>query len=144
MKKKIYISGPMTGVEDLNKPLFDEAAERLRSLGWEVFNPHDIHLSEEFEDAPSWLDYILADLSAMKDCSAVCLLNGWEKSYGARVETLVAQKLGMTTYAYDIHFAYDPRCTQQHWDLSVNNGGATWADVPDAEEWVRCIRGDMP
>jgi hypothetical protein len=39
-----------------------------------------------------------ADLAAMKGCTAICMLPGWEQSFGARIEHLVAQKLGLDIF----------------------------------------------
>ena len=35
----IYISGPMTGMPDENRPAFNEVAQALRAAGWDAFNP---------------------------------------------------------------------------------------------------------
>ena len=37
--KRIYISGPMTGMPEHNFPAFHAAADRLRKAGWSVVNP---------------------------------------------------------------------------------------------------------
>ena len=39
MKKTIYVSGPMSGLPDLNFPAFHAAAAELRALGHTVVNP---------------------------------------------------------------------------------------------------------
>ena len=36
---RLYLAGPMSGIKDFNFPAFNEAAEHLRKLGYEVFNP---------------------------------------------------------------------------------------------------------
>ena len=38
--RRVYLSGPMTGIKDWNKAEFDEAEKRLRELGaQEPYNP---------------------------------------------------------------------------------------------------------
>ena len=37
--KKVYISGPMTGLPDFNHPSFDYKAERLIEMGFMPVNP---------------------------------------------------------------------------------------------------------
>lgn len=50
---RVYLSGPMTGKPDLNRPAFDAAEGRLRKQGHFVINPH--RLSEQF-GTPSVLE----------------------------------------------------------------------------------------
>lgn len=39
---RVYISGPMSGLPDLNFPAFNAAAQQLRELGLDAVNPADI------------------------------------------------------------------------------------------------------
>jgi hypothetical protein len=94
MKGRIYVSGPMSGIEQLNFPLFTRTAVHLRNIGWEVINPAEINAGKNAD----WLDCMAADLAAMKGCTAICMLPGWEQSFGARIEHLVAQKLGLDIF----------------------------------------------
>lgn len=90
----IYISGPITGWPELNKPLFDDVASQLRRAGYDVINPHDI--GEPSEALLPWASYLRADLIHMlQHATAVAMLPGWEGSRGARLELHVAQALGM-------------------------------------------------
>lgn len=36
---RIYLAGPMTGIENYNRHTFAEKAELLQSKGYEVYNP---------------------------------------------------------------------------------------------------------
>jgi len=90
--KKIYISGPMTGKPDLNFPAFNEAAAALRALGWVVVNPVDVNP----DPGVDWLTCIVADLEAMRGCTAIALLPGHEASDGAAMEKIAAKRLGMS------------------------------------------------
>jgi hypothetical protein len=94
MKGKIYISGPMTGLPRLNFPLFNRVAVRLRNLRWEVVNPVEINPDESAD----WLDCIAADLLAMRGCTAICLLPGWTDSYGAKIERMAADRMGLMVF----------------------------------------------
>lgn len=79
----------MSGLPNLNFPAFNRAAVILRNLRWEVVNPVEVNPDPK----TGWLDCIAADLLAMKGCTAICLLPGWERSYGACIERMAAEKL---------------------------------------------------
>jgi hypothetical protein len=93
MKKELrwYISGPVSGIPGGNAAAFAAEAERLRALGYFVFNPMEIDLDE----GATWEQYMRADLIAMLDtCNALMLLPGWRKSRGASLEHRIARALG--------------------------------------------------
>lgn len=88
---KIYISGPMTGIEKLNYPRFNKTEENLKRMGYEVFNPARIKGAAEW----TWEDYMRECIRAIPDCTHIMLLNNWERSKGAQTEYYIAQSLGM-------------------------------------------------
>jgi hypothetical protein len=87
----------MSGLPRLNWPLFNRTAVRLRNMRWEVVNPVAVNNDPD----ANWLDCIAADLIAMKGCTAICMLPGWENSSGARIEHIAAQKLGLEIFDVD-------------------------------------------
>lgn len=87
---KIYISGPITGMPNENIEAFKDAELRLKAAGFEVVNPHENGLSKE---AP-WLEHLKMDIRLMMDCDALCMLPGWQRSRGAKVENSLAESLG--------------------------------------------------
>jgi hypothetical protein len=105
---KIYIAGPMSGVEDFNFPLFFETEKVLKELGYEVVNPahNDGETLEEAlamagtPDKPnnSWGYYMRRDLPNVLDVDAICVLPNWRKSKGASLEVHVAEALGLPIY----------------------------------------------
>ncbi|MHB1681612.1 MAG: DUF4406 domain-containing protein [Bacilli bacterium] len=87
---KIYISGAMTGIEDLNYPAFFRAAALIRAAGHEPINPA--------EDAPAgltWHQYMRRALCLLCGADGVWMLPGWQQSNGARLEYTVACALDM-------------------------------------------------
>jgi hypothetical protein len=88
---KIYISGPMSGHDDLNFPAFNDAAALLRAEGHEVVNPAEINTDLNAD----WLECIIEDIKWVAACEAIYMLPGWEASKGAMIERLVAAKLGL-------------------------------------------------
>ena len=89
--KRIYLSGPMTGLPELNFPAFNAEADRLRALGFEVVNPADLNP----EPGTGWHECMRNDLKALLDCDALALLDGWQRSAGAHLEMHVAHRVGM-------------------------------------------------
>lgn len=93
---KVYISGPMTGLPGLNFDEFNRVERKLLEEGAEPVNPAKINPAMDAD----WVDCIVADILAMRDCKAIIMLKGWEKSHGAKIEKEVAKKLGMQIF-YD-------------------------------------------
>jgi uncharacterized protein DUF6378/uncharacterized protein DUF4406 len=95
---RVYIAGPMTGLEDFNFPAFHVAAAAWRAEGWDVVNP-----AEAFDgvtDLPyrAYVDY---DMAALQRCTAIAMLPGWDRpgSRGAVWERAVAQMLGLAIFS---------------------------------------------
>ncbi len=89
---KIYISGPMTGYPDYNRPAFAEAARELRAQGHEVKSPPEI---APYNPDWAWRDYMKEDVCALMECDEIYTLPGWEKSRGATIEVMIADALGI-------------------------------------------------
>jgi len=97
---KLYISGPMSGMPDHGRPAFFYAAGRLLAAGYQIVNP--AALQEPVEGKP-WEAYLRVDLMAMLDgCEGVALLDGHERSRGARLERHVAEALKMPVKPVDV------------------------------------------
>lgn len=94
---KLYLSGPMTGVEGYNFPAFDAAAARLRLAGHVVLNPADRGVIPGWP----WEEYLRRDLAEMLDCEGVATLPGWVDSRGAWLEVSVARALSMPIKAVE-------------------------------------------
>lgn len=114
---KIYIAGPMTGIEKFNFPAFDSAMLSFTAQGWTVFSPADHDRSllgkplywvpEESDSegpwkrwsipgAPTLREMLGADLKWIaEEADAIHMLKGWEKSSGARTEHALAVCLGL-------------------------------------------------
>lgn len=86
---KIYVAGPMAGYHGLNFQAFHDADDDLVAKGHEVVNPAELNPDLNAD----WTECILTDIKALSSCDGIYMLKGWEDSYGARIEHLVAQKL---------------------------------------------------
>lgn len=90
MSKAVYISGPMSAFEDLNKDAFNTAERLLTDSGYDVWNPQSIVGLYESREA-----YLRHDLRMLLDCDAIYMLCGWEASKGAQLEHRVAVECGI-------------------------------------------------
>lgn len=86
--KRIFLSGPMSDLPDLNYPAFHAAAAALRADGYHVESPAENPRQE------SWEAYMALSLAQMLTCEEVYLLPGWELGSGAVIEASVAARLG--------------------------------------------------
>ena len=93
-KQTVYLSGPITGIENYNKEAFDKAEKLVKALGYKVINPHKIKLLKKF-NGKFWGNYMRADLRELMKADILILLDGWVKSDGANLELYNAQKIGM-------------------------------------------------
>ena len=91
-KKKVYISGKITGIEDVAPQLFAEAEELITQAGFEAVNPMTIPHDHDL----SWGSYMRADIKAMLDCDYVFTLDNWSHSKGAFIEVVLAKHLEMS------------------------------------------------
>lgn len=87
----IYLSGPMTGLPELNFPAFHAEAARLRALGYRVVNPAELCP----DPSVPWETCMREDIKALCDCTTLALLPGWENSKGAHLELYLAHRLGL-------------------------------------------------
>lgn len=87
---RIYVAGPVTGMPDLNRRAFDEAADRLGAAGHTPLLPHWFVSPDA-----SWSTAMRRCVETLVKCDGVALLPGWERSRGADVECSLAAAIGM-------------------------------------------------
>ncbi len=81
----VYLCGPITGMHNLNREVFEEAERTLTAKGYHVINPHKIPEHVGAIDQ-SWQGYMKRDLPYLLKADLVALLPGWAKSKGASRE----------------------------------------------------------
>jgi hypothetical protein len=93
----VYLSGPISGRPEGNRPAFDRATQNLRARGFVVVNPFEVFTEPPPVDpadlAAYWVRAMRADLRAMMDCTAIARLPEWERSRGATIESRLAADL---------------------------------------------------
>ena len=90
MKEKVYISGPVTGVDDYMNN-FDAAEKIMRDQGFEVINPTTL----PHNHGRTYREYMKEDLKALLECNYIYLISGWENSKGAVFELETADMCGI-------------------------------------------------
>lgn len=134
---KAYLAGPMTNRPHFNFPAFDDAAATLRAEGHEILSPAEMDdpatrkaALASSDGAPRsapgcWEDFLARDLQIVCDPSveAVIVLEGWEKSKGARFETDVARRLNKPVLAWPGLRLVDARATDEVRVTDPDTGG---------------------
>nr|EDU9551452.1 DUF4406 domain-containing protein [Salmonella enterica subsp. enterica] len=85
----IYITGPMSGLEDFNRNNFDAVAAMLKAIGHTVLNPALL------PDGLTYGQYIKISKTMLECADTIYLLEGWQDSAGATAEHALAKKLGL-------------------------------------------------
>lgn len=90
INKKVYIAGPISG-HDLKsrKEAFKNAEIELKRLGHNVVNPIELPHNHD----KSWESYMKECIEALLKCDTICLLHGWNKSKGAKLEFDIANAM---------------------------------------------------
>lgn len=90
-----YIAGPVTGIEDCNRPMFDQAEGWLAEQGAVAINPTVLP-----EGLRSHQSYMNICIPMLREADAVLMLPGWHKSAGAKMEYDEARRLGMPIFSF--------------------------------------------
>lgn len=94
-RKKIYLSGPMTGYPNSNYPAFERAASALRDNGHEVFSPHEFLPEGKPSNADLRRAFSAYSKYICEEADTIVLLPGWEKSIGVSAELALAKNCGL-------------------------------------------------
>lgn len=104
MKIRVYLSGPITGLsEEEYTRRFATAERHYEAAGYEIVNP--VTIGQELRRGNpevTYEDFMKHDLEAMRDCTHIALLEGWEDSPGAQREKAEAERLGLEIMRFKI------------------------------------------
>jgi nucleoside 2-deoxyribosyltransferase len=126
----VYLAGPMSGLPEYNFPAFRAGARELRDdYRLTVLSPVEMDEAEGFDASHAdahivpgdadWSTFLARDVKVVADADvrAVVVLDGWENSQGAALETQVAQRLGKPVYELatgrQVKYLSDVRPTSQ-------------------------------
>lgn len=91
-RKKVYISGPITGTKDYMSR-FSTAHLSLARQGYSVVNPAMVNAM--LPEDTTYDEYMAMSFAMLDMCDSVYMLDGWEKSKGAKMEYERALKNGL-------------------------------------------------
>lgn len=92
----LYIAGPITGIENENRPSFERVAKHFRDLGFIVRNPHEF--CHDIPKGSNWSIYMRRCLTILAECTDIVFLPGWKHSRGANIELQAAEGIGMNVH----------------------------------------------
>lgn len=89
MKKRIFISGPITNLLNDNKGAFMDAATVLRAMGYIVFVPYEIMQQHDCTDF-THMDFCRVNNAVLVgEADLMLQLKNWERSAGCAIEKSV-------------------------------------------------------
>lgn len=89
----IYLSGPMTGLPNLNHAAFNLVTAELREAGFRVYNPAEAWpLERKFDKREGFAEYFGF---ICREGDAIVLLPDWHQSLGAKAEYMAALNVGI-------------------------------------------------
>lgn len=99
----IYISGGITGVENWQDVFMAAEQDLLLHLHARLFIFNPVKIAKDLERSikvntgkmPGYTDYMREDIKILARCNAICMLPGWKRSKGARLEYRIAKILNM-------------------------------------------------
>jgi len=112
-----YLAGPMSGIPQFNYPKFARIAGELRDAGFVIHSPPE-HDSPAMQEAAlanetgdlsklqkdtdeTWGDVLAFDVKFIADKAVgVIVMDGWEKSRGAKLEAFTCNLVKKPLYVY--------------------------------------------
>lgn len=110
---RVFISGPISGKDKLNRPAFEHEERLLKEAGYKTFSPFNIaappmEVHKEWCQLPfeehsklEWQYYMRVCIGQIPLCDEMRMLPHWQNSHGSRLEHQIARELGLKiTYCH--------------------------------------------
>jgi hypothetical protein len=94
---KLYLSGPMDGIENYNHELFNKVAKEFRDANFAVCTPSEFFDGDVTRERK---EYMREAVKYLLEADTIVLLPGWEDSKGARLEAAIATELDLIIVEY--------------------------------------------
>ena len=96
-KKKVYISGQVTGIEEQAAHFFQSAEDYINSKEiLEAVNPLKLDHSKHDK---KWESYMRVCIAALMECDYILMLENWHDSEGAKLEYQIALHVGIKVFS---------------------------------------------
>ena len=112
-RRKIYLSGKMTGLPNNGFEIFDKNRDFLLEKGWDVVSPADIDRALGFDPSKNsvfteeqYNETIKRDYAALLECDSIAFMPNWVNSRGALLESNFANVLKLERYRVDANNLY--------------------------------------
>ena len=126
---RVYISGPVTGIQGYMKNFADAEAD-IRAAGYIPVNPAKVNAM--LPDGMQHNEYMTVSIAMLSLCDAIYMLQGWRESRGCSIEF---------EYAYDhditICFQQDKEALIDGVELGKDFGMNI--DPEDLKEYQKCV-----
>jgi len=149
-KKRIYISGPMSGIYNFNRHSFEAAADAIKRRGYKPVNPAELDFGEDLSHNGDWRvqenvwrRIINEDLDIVRQCDALVKIHGWENSTGARMEIDIAKQNGIPVFTLEEFLAKaDSGANLSIESLSMPSADPEAISAPTSGDDCRCDKCD--
>lgn len=106
MKKKIYISGQITGIESSAGAIFESAESFLRAKGYNPINP--MKLNHENDENV----FNRNRIKELMNCDAVYMLSNHTKDDQSKLEMYIALSIKMAIFHEDYKWMLDQKVVE--------------------------------
>lgn len=86
---RLYLSAPMSGLKDFNRPAMLAEEVNLIRAGFGVINP------ARLPEGKTWEWYMCKAVNAVPRCDGLAQMPGWSTSFGGLIEFAIARKFGL-------------------------------------------------